>query len=149
MGSHGRASPEAAATVVTNQINMQSKDTTVLLVLLLVTVLARVTQSSCPFEGKEICEGAVTKELSTVVKICQNGKLRLKKKSDIAPGWPKAGGECVWYGDIICDGAVVQDLYRWWFLMKCSKGKMSLYSRSWTEVTNDERYKKLHNNKSF
>ena len=42
--------------------------------------------------GKEICEGAVTRELSTVVKICENGKLRLKKKSDIAPGWPKAGG---------------------------------------------------------
>lgn len=112
------------------------------------------------YPGKEICEGAVTKELSTVVKICQNGKLKLKKKSDIAPGWPKAGGgrssikeilhilncsECVWYGDIICDGAVVQDLYRWWFLMKCSKGKMSLYSRSWSEVTNDHRYKKIHN----
>ena len=42
--------------------------------------------------GKEICEGAVTRELTTVVKICENGKLRLKKKSDIAPGWPKAGG---------------------------------------------------------
>ena len=27
-----------------------------------------------------------------MVKICENGKLRLKKKSDIAPGWPKAGG---------------------------------------------------------
>merc|ERR1712113_894183 len=79
MGSHGRASPEAGATVVTNQINMQSRDTTVLLVLFLVTVLARVTQSSCPFEGKEICEGAVTRELSTVVKICQNGKLRLEE----------------------------------------------------------------------
>merc|ERR1712066_1031393 len=113
---------------------------------LLVTLLTHSLEASCKFEGKEICEGAVTKELSTVVKICQNGKLRLKKKSDIAPGWPKPGGECVWYGDIICDGAVVQDLYRWWFLMKCSKGKMSLYSRSWTEVTNDQRYKKLHNN---
>ena len=44
------------------------------------------------YPGKQICEGAVTKELSTVVKICQNGKLKLKKKSDIAPGWPKAGG---------------------------------------------------------
>ena len=44
------------------------------------------------FEGKEICEGAVTKELSTVVKICEEGKLKIKRKSDIAPGWPKAGG---------------------------------------------------------
>ena len=44
------------------------------------------------FEGREICEGAVTKELSTVVKICEGGKLKIKRKSDIAPGWPKAGG---------------------------------------------------------
>ena len=47
---------------------------------------------SCMFEGREICEGAVTKELSTVVKICEEGKLKIKRKSDIAPGWPKAGG---------------------------------------------------------
>ena len=40
----------------------------------------------------------MTKELSTVVKICDGGKLRIKKKADIAPsGWAKAGGECVWY----------------------------------------------------
>ena len=62
--------------------------------------------------GSEICEGAVTKELSTVVKICENGKLKIKKKTDVAPGWPRAGGECVWYGEVLCDGAVVQDLYR-------------------------------------
>ena len=41
---------------------------------------------------KLYCEGAVTKELSTVVKICEEGKLKIKRKSDIAPGWPKAGG---------------------------------------------------------
>merc|ERR1711992_7663 len=146
MGSHGRASPEAAATVVTSQINMETRGTTLLLIAVLVTCLARVTQSSCPFEGKEICEGAVTRELSTVVKICENGKLTLKKKSDIAPGWPKAGGECVWYGEILCDGAVVEDLYRWWFLSKCSKGRMSVTSRSWSEVTSDPRYKNRNNN---
>ena len=49
-------------------------------------------EASCPWEGKQICEGAVTKELSTLVKICVDGKLKLKKKTDIAPGWPKAGG---------------------------------------------------------
>ena len=80
--------------------------------ILILTALVTVLQGSCPFEGKEICEGAVTKELSTVVKICEGGKLRIKKKTDIAPGWPKAGGECVWYGEVLCDGAVVQDLYR-------------------------------------
>ena len=55
-------------------------------------LLIAFTEASCPWEGKQICEGAVTKELSTLVKICVDGKLKLKKKSDIAPGWPKAGG---------------------------------------------------------
>merc|ERR1712043_144094 len=133
----------ATASSFCDQINM-IRDIS-LLTLFLVVVLARVTQSSCTFEGKEICEGAVTRELSMVVKICENGKL--KKKSDIAPGWPKAGGECVWYGEIHCDGAVVEDLYRWWFLTKCSKGRMSVTSRSWSEVTSDPRYKNRLNNR--
>ena len=65
----------------------------------------------------------------------------------------------MWYGEVLCDGAVVQDLYRWWFLQRCSKGRMSvvsrswseviiiiiiiiiIMSRSWSEVTQDERYK--------
>jgi hypothetical protein len=47
---------------------------------------------SCSFEGKEICEGAVTKELRTLVKICREGKLKLKKKSEVKPGYPLAGG---------------------------------------------------------
>ena len=49
--------------------------------------------------------------------------------------------ECVWYGDVLCDGAVVEDLYRWWFLLKCSANKMSVVSRTWTEVRNDPRFK--------
>ena len=40
-----------------------------------------------------------------------------------------------------------QDLYRWWFLLKCSKAKMSVVSRSWLDVTSDKRYKK-HKNSS-
>ena len=43
----------------------------------------------------------MTKELSTVVKICQEGKLKLKKKSEIAPGWPIAGGGLKFYSFLI------------------------------------------------
>ena len=64
--------------------------------------LLLVTEASCPFEGREICEGAVTKELSTLVKICVDGKLKLKKKADIAPGWPKAGGGTFYTCNISC-----------------------------------------------
>merc|ERR1711908_213655 len=138
MGTAGRHSKTGSSYCGTSTSTMQISN---ILVVLLVTAIARVTQSSCTFEGKEICEGAVTRELTTVVKICENGKLKLKKKSDIAPGWPKAGGECVWYGEVLCDGAVIQDLYRWWFLRKCSQNKMSVVSRSWAEVVADPRYK--------
>ena len=66
-------------------------------IVLATSPLLLVTEASCPFEGREICEGAVTKELSTLVKICVEGKLKLKKKADIAPGWPKAGGGIKYY----------------------------------------------------
>ena len=47
---------------------------------------------SCKYKGKEICEGAVTKELKTIVKICEDGIIRFKKKSEVEPGFPLAGG---------------------------------------------------------
>jgi hypothetical protein len=34
-----------------------------------------------------------------------------------------------------------QDLYAWWFQMKCAKGKMFVYSRTLAEVTRDPRFK--------
>ena len=34
----------------------------------------------------------------------------------------------------------LQDLYRWWFLLKCSQNKMSVVSRSWSDVTSDQRF---------
>ena len=72
--------------------SMSSMSSSVVWVCISIVVLVLGTEASCPFEGKEICEGAVTKELSTLVKICVDGKLKLKKKSEVAPGWPKAGG---------------------------------------------------------
>merc|ERR1711879_502296 len=147
MGSHCRAAITRAAILseqtpqTRSMSSMSSTSSSVVWVCISIVVLVLSTEASCPFEGKEICEGAVTKELSTLVKICVDGRLKLKKKSEVAPGWPKAGGECVWYGEVLCDGAVVQDLYRWWFLQRCSKGRMSVVSRSWSEVTQDERYK--------
>merc|ERR1719250_178869 len=104
------------------------------------TMLAHAS-CSCKFKGKEICVGAVTKEFKTSVKICTpSGIIKFKKKSEVPSGYPLAGGECVWYGEVLCDGALIQDLYRWWFYAKCSAGKMSVVSRSWMEVVKDPRY---------
>merc|ERR1719483_1604002 len=107
---------------------------------ILVLLLGSIS-CSCKFKGKEVCEGAVTKELKSSLQICTNGRLKLKKKSAVKPGYPLAGGECVWYGDILCDGAVVEDLHRWWFLSKCSKNRMAVVARSWLDVARDPRFK--------
>lgn len=42
--------------------------------------------------------------------------------------------DCVWYGTTFCDGDVVEDLYRWWFKMRCSNTRFSVDSSSWAEV---------------
>merc|ERR1711899_430860 len=111
-----------------------------LLSVLLILPLDMV-EASCTFEGKEVCEGKIVKEIGkSLVKICIDGKLKIKPRKKISP-WPGFGGSCMWYGEVLCDGAVVQDLYRWWFLSKCSKSKMSVVSRSWLDVTSDKRYK--------
>merc|ERR1712061_350330 len=108
----------------------------VLLILPLDTV-----EASCTFEDEEVCEGKIVKEIGkSLVKICIDGKLKIKPRKKINP-WPGYGGSCMWHGEVLCDGAVVQDLYRWWFLSKCSKSKMSVVSRSWLDVTSDRRYK--------
>merc|ERR1711892_497739 len=109
--------------------------------LVILVVLLGYISCSCKFKGQEICEGAVTKELKKKVRICSGGKLKYKLKSQVKPGYPLAGGECVWYGELLCDGAVVKDLHSWWFLSKCSKSRMRVVSRSWLEVSRDTRYR--------
>ena len=116
-----------------------------------------LVEGSCTFKGEEVCEGKIVKETKKSARICIDGKVLKKKKEEIKP-WPGYGGSCMWYGEVLCDGAEVQvgfsdcipfiylfisiqDLYRWWFLVKCSKSKMSVKSRSWIDVTSDKRYK--------
>ena len=75
----------------------------VLLILPLDTV-----EASCTFEDKEVCEGKIVKEIGkSLVKICIGGKLKIKPRKKITP-WPGYGGSCMWYGEVLCDGAVVQ-----------------------------------------
>merc|ERR1712106_976613 len=81
-------------------------------VLAIMVLLFSSVSCSCKgkgkFAGQQICEGGVTKELKTLVKICTDGKLKFKPKSEVKPGYPLAGGECIWYGEVLCDGAVVE-----------------------------------------
>ena len=42
--------------------------------------------------------------------------------------------DCTWYGTVFCNGDVVEDLFRWWFKMRCAKGKFSVDSVSYGDV---------------
>merc|ERR1712018_228715 len=54
------------------------------------------------------------------------------------------GKDCVWYGTTFCDGDLVEDLFRWWFKMKCAKGKFSVDSSSYAEVIERQKLEKLN-----
>ena len=47
------------------------------------------------------------KETKKSARICIDGKVLKKKKEEIKP-WPGYGGSCMWYGEVLCDGAEVQ-----------------------------------------
>ena len=51
------------------------------------------------------------------------------------------GKDCLWYGTTFCDGDLVEDLFRWWFRMKCSKSKFTVASVPYTQVVQDPRFK--------
>eukprot|EP00090_Calanus_glacialis_P009728 TRINITY_DN18125_c1_g1_i1.p1 TRINITY_DN18125_c1_g1~~TRINITY_DN18125_c1_g1_i1.p1 ORF type:complete len:138 (-),score=38.40 TRINITY_DN18125_c1_g1_i1:14-427(-) len=95
----------------------------------------------CEYKGSSVCNGAVTKEIgSKLVKICTDGKIKTKTRKSVGEGYPLVdrdtgpGMDCTWYGTVFCHGDVVEDLTRWWFKMKCSKGKFSVDSVSYADV---------------
>ena len=118
---------------------------------LLITTAALIAQSrrvklggkTCEYEGQTICNGAVVSETPFSAMACDGGKIK-KKGIKAVKGNPRVGKntgpgkDCVWYGTVFCDGDIVEDLHRWWFLSKCSRGKMSAYGRSWLEVSQDK-----------
>merc|ERR1712083_1291558 len=102
----------------------------------------------CTFKGERICNGAVTKEIgSLTVQICVNGKVRLMPRMKVGEGFALLGRDtgpgkdCLWYGTTFCDGDLVEDLFRWWFRMKCSKSKFTVASVPYTQVVQDPRFK--------
>merc|ERR1712126_205128 len=110
--------------------------------------MVKLGGKDCKYKGEKICNGAVTKEYLKInkVRVCNNGKLQILPRATVGEGFPLVGRDtghgkdCIWYGTVFCDGDVIEDLHRWWFLMKCSKSKFTVHSRSYSEVTNDKRF---------
>ena len=64
------------------------------LVCLIITLATLMTglEGACKYKGKQICEGAVTKVTKKFVRVCSEGKVLKKKKEEVEPGYPMAGG---------------------------------------------------------
>ena len=123
---------------------------TVLLLGSLVDALRTVKLGGkdCEYEGGKICNGAVTKEVGkSLVKVCTDGKVKTKLRKSVGEGFALVGRDtgpgkdCLWYGTTFCDGDLVEDLFRWWFRMKCSKSKFTVASVPYTQVVQDPRFK--------
>ena len=102
----------------------------------------------CEYDGSKICNGAVTKEVGkSLVKVCTDGKVKTKLRKSVGEGFALVGRDtgpgkdCLWYGTTFCDGDLVEDLFRWWFRMKCSKSKFTVASVPYTQVVQDPRFK--------
>merc|ERR1712098_950777 len=112
-------------------------------VCLISTCLGQKPEKTCKFRHKgktyDVREGEVTEIKDTTVKVCRNGFLLVKKKTGVRAPYKFPCGGC-WYGELLCQGTIVQDLHRWWFLNQCSNGKMRPVGRSWLEVSRDPRF---------
>ena len=62
--------------------------------MLTLLCLHHLSEASCQYKGKQICEGAVVKEFKKSVRICTEGKVLKKKREEVEPGYPLAGGGC-------------------------------------------------------
>eukprot|EP00092_Neocalanus_flemingeri_P067543 GFUD01082464.1.p1 GENE.GFUD01082464.1~~GFUD01082464.1.p1 ORF type:complete len:139 (+),score=40.63 GFUD01082464.1:28-417(+) len=102
-------------------------------------------EKTCTFKNKgkeyEANEGEVVEVKKTKLRLCENGKTVLKKKTEFKLPYKFACKGCQWYGEMLCGGAIVRDLHRWWFQAQCSGGRMLAVGRSWLEVSRDSRFK--------
>ena len=101
--------------------------------------------AECEWYGKVICDGEVVQvgcqSLLQHPLSLSNSSL-VKTRSRFQYRQPPISAlvlVCDWYNN-------VQDLYRWWFEARCSKGKMSVVGRSWAAVVKDPRYKARYQN---
>ena len=89
------------------------------LVCLFVTLAALMSglEGACKYKGKQICEGAVTKITKKFVRICTEGKVLKKKKEEVEPGYPMAGGGIIIN---IFWTPMILDVFRMCLVWRCS-----------------------------
>ena len=64
----------------------------VCMVLALASLLLLTVEASCTFKGRELCDGVVVKETKKIVRVCIEGKIKMKVKKKYEPQDPT---ECI------------------------------------------------------
>merc|ERR1711953_729129 len=100
-------------------------------------------------ETYQINQGEVTEIKKTKVRVCDNGKNILKLKTEFRPPYKFGCEGCTVKGKIVCKGTIVRDLYRWWFLAQCDRGRMLPIGRQWSEVVSDPRFQEVRCGEDF
>ncbi|XP_023327610.1 uncharacterized protein LOC111700800 [Eurytemora carolleeae] len=104
-------------------------------------------QGDCNIVDKRVCDGTVAKVRPDGTSIvCKGGKFQAspaKGRVGKKLGGDGESGDCEWYGQVYCDGDVVEDLFIWKHQVKCAQGKMFIYHRSLQEVESDPRFQEL------
>merc|ERR1712061_8077 len=88
--------------------------------------LNRITLSQ-PVAGQKTCK-------------YKNKGVEYEIGEDFPPPWKYACNGCTVNGKIVCQGTVVRDLYRWWYLAQCDRGRMLPVGRQWGDVVEDPRF---------
>ena len=71
----------------------------------------------CKHKEGKICNGAVVKEMRATVQMCVEGKVKLKKKTEVTPGYALVGRDTgpgkdwEWYGTVFCDGDLIEGFF--------------------------------------
>ena len=105
-----------------------------------------VSHDSCPFALEQFQQlSKMDRDSKEYGELASNIKLQVCNKAEKAvccQPEPEEGEDCVWKDKGYAAGAPVQDLFSWWFEVRCGQeGRRVVQGRQWGEVVRDTRYK--------
>ena len=100
--------------------------------------------NSCPFALEQFQQlSKLDRESKEYVELASSIKLQVcnkKEKAVCCQPEPREGEDCMWRDKGYANGAQIQDLYSWWFEVRCGQGRRMVQGRQWGEVVRDTRF---------
>merc|ERR1712113_781285 len=106
-GRFQRSSSPKRAEQLKHFVKMGSKNFFFLILLVVASECFRTVKlggKDCTFKGEKVCNGGVVKEIGkSLVKVCTDGKVKLKPRKQVGEGYALLGRDtgpgkdCVWY----------------------------------------------------